>query len=138
MRNPRIELKSRLNIITKGILLSSLALTGACFTASAEEANKPNIKEGGVERITISAGKKVESVQNVDVAVTLLNAVSSTSSPTDETEKLASSTLDAYRVSALYEGRNVELYKDIHGGKQKFLITPIEHFGLSVNYSFDS
>jgi len=49
--------------------------------------------------------------------------------PTGKTENFGSSTLDAYRFSVLYEGGDVEVYANIHGGKQEFPVIPIEHFG---------
>lgn len=49
--------------------------------------------------------------------------------PTGKTENFGGSSLDAYRISALYEGQGVEVYANVHGGKQEFPTIPIEHFG---------
>lgn len=49
--------------------------------------------------------------------------------PTGQTENFGSSKLDAFRLSALYEGDDIEVYANIHGGEQKLPVLPIEHFG---------
>ena len=48
---------------------------------------------------------------------------------TDQQENFGSSKMTAWRASALYEGKNVEVLANIHGGTSSFPITPIEHFG---------
>jgi len=70
MRNTKLEL----NLVTKAMLLSSMMLTSVNVIAQDDEqSKKQQIKEEGIERITISSRKKVESVQDVGIAVTSLN-----------------------------------------------------------------
>lgn len=81
-----IHSKLKLNLVTKAVLLSCIALTGNGVCA--QETDKQKIEEEGVERITVSARKKVESVQDVGVAVTSLNGDDLESLGINKTEDL--------------------------------------------------